>query len=243
MVFERVFLGYLANSTAGHANGKGVRRNIPCNDAACADNAALAYGNAAANGNVAGYPAVAADGDGLGVLFVGECAVRFFVLISVLPAKWVHGREDRNVGPEEHVVADGDGTAVNAGKVEVCVHIFTHFGKATVVELYRSLQVDIGVYAELLDYLAAALVGLGQGVIAYAEGMGFFAQAGKLFVRGVVDLSCEHFFFFGIHLYLSVSVIICIISISKSQRKRKGLSAAHMICKKLLTNKFEWCII
>ena len=101
--------------------------------------------HAAADGYVAGNPAVILDRNGTGVFPVGHRAVRLGEHVALLPAKRVHRRQQRNVRTHEDVCPDGDGRAVETGEVEVGVAVFADRGKAAVVKLDRTL--DIGVFA------------------------------------------------------------------------------------------------
>ena len=63
-----VLLAYLSDNAARIAGCKASGRNVARNDAACADNAAVADRNAAADSDITGKPAVAADAYRLCVL-------------------------------------------------------------------------------------------------------------------------------------------------------------------------------
>ena len=127
-------------------------------------------------------------------------AVRSAEEVPFLPAHRMHRRQNRHVRSHENVGTNMNRCTIHAGEVEIRVGIFADCCKNAVVELDRSLQ--IGVFSPLRDQLRhdgvpLFLLGLQGIVILLAQRMSFLAQSDELLIRRIVQLSGEHFLFFG----------------------------------------------
>ena len=81
--------------------------------------------------------------------------------VAILPADRVHGRQERNVRPEQHVIADAHRRAVQTGEVEVHEYAIADGGMAAVVEEDRSHDVEM--LAVMGDELVEDRLSFGAG--------------------------------------------------------------------------------
>ena len=118
---RRVYLFYHARRVAhGHRLG----RNVLCDDACGANDAAAANGDARQDRDVAADPAVVADGDGRASLGSARAIADAIV-------DGVGGRVKVHVGTGQDPVANRNGASVEPGAVGVDVHILAEPGRET----------------------------------------------------------------------------------------------------------------
>lgn len=197
IVPDRIRLSDLPDDAAGVSRGKDTRGDIARDDAACPDDAAGADGDPSADGDVCGEPDPILDGDGSGVLIAMAAAVRRSMEFALAGDEGMDRCAQRAVRPEEHIVPDGDGGAVQDGGPGVDEAAVSDAGEDAVVE--EDGGEKLGLFAEgaqktLKEGAALLAVFLWDLRKLCRKTMRPISKREQVRVIRVVQLACEHFF-------------------------------------------------
>ena len=117
----------------------------------------------------------------------------------------MNGGHYGNVGAYHNIVADVYGAHVKDCEIEVCKKSLAYVCEHAVIKIYgpHKAAVFAHIWDKLPDYLGTLFFLVLKGVIKhFAQLVSLYSQLGKLLVRWVIELSCQHFFLFG-HKYFS----------------------------------------
>ncbi len=117
-----------------------MRRNIPRYNAARTDHTAFPNGHTAAYHYIGCKPTVVLYGDGLGVFQIIVTVILSLAYISIFRQQRVHGRGQRHIGTDYHIVADAHRAYIQTREVEIGPAEPAEGGIAAVIKIYRSLQ-------------------------------------------------------------------------------------------------------
>ena len=96
-----------------------VSRNVLCHNASRTDHTAVTDRNAAAYGDISCDPAVVANSNWFGIFLIGRSTVLLYILISVLPTKWMFRSEKRNIRTDENILTTCNWTTINTCEIEI----------------------------------------------------------------------------------------------------------------------------
>lgn len=182
----------LANHPARVAGGEDASRDVAGDDAAGADDGAIADRDAGADDRAAADPDVVPDSDRLGEL----------LLASQLGVHRMRRRVDLHGRAEERAVADRNLADVEHDAVEIEEHTLAEMDVRTVVAEEWRLHPDaVATAAEELfkDATSLVLLRFARRIEVLAEVSSTIAHGDELGVERVVEFAGEHFFEFGGH--------------------------------------------